>query len=137
MKREELNFYLQQAPRDEVILLSRKIEQQAEVTIIQTPTRQTLLVPVKDPVTGGMFYGGELLGTSTIVQVNDTNGWAMVMDENMELSQFIATLDAAFAANIHKHEIITLAEKGRENYINKRDLINQQVENTRVSFDLM
>jgi len=137
MKREDLNFFLQQAPKNEVNLLSCKIEQHTRVKIIQMPTRQTLLVPVKDPVNGGKFFGGELLCTSTIVEVNGSNGWAMVMDENIELSKSIATLDGAFAADIKKQEIITLAEEGRLLFEKKKEKTDQQVEDTRVSFDLL
>lgn len=102
MEREQLNFYLQQIPVTEIISLRREIEDTATVELIQKPTSQTLLVPVHDPINEGTFLSGEVLVTSSIVRINNTNGWAMVMDDNPEQAVSIAILDAAFAANILK-----------------------------------
>lgn len=137
MKREDLNFFLQKAPDGEVYSLCQKIEEVAEVKLIQKPTPQTLLVPVQDPVNNGRFYGGEVLVTSAIVQVNNQRGWAMVMDEDFELSRSVATLDGAFAAGVRKNEIIDLALQGEEILRQEKEIKGEQVEDTRVSFDLM
>lgn len=137
MQREEINFFLQKVPVQELYALSGRIELENEVNIIQIPTQQTLLVPVKDPVTGGAFYGGEVLGTSTIVQVNGINGWALVMDKDIQRSKSIAVLDGAFAANIYKDEIVSLAEQGKQFFEINKKKINRKADDTRVSFDLM
>jgi alpha-D-ribose 1-methylphosphonate 5-triphosphate synthase subunit PhnG len=107
------------------------------VEIIQKPTRQTLLLPVKDPINKGSFFSGEVLVTSTIVQVNNENGWAMVLDENNDLSRAVAILDGAFAAGILQQPILRLAEKGKNVIRDEEEKINRKVEETRVSFDLM
>lgn len=137
MEREDLNFLLQQAPIEEIRALCDQIKAGASVQIIQQPTPQTLLVPVKDPINGGEFLGGEVLVTSVIVQVDGNNGWAMVMDDNPELATYLATIDGAFAAGICTSEIVALAELGRQAYEQEKEEINAQVNATKVAFDLL
>ena len=78
------------------------------------PTEQTLLVPVKDPISNSEFYAGEVLVTSTIVQVENTKGWSMVMDSNEKLSLYVAVLDACFESNIYKNEIELILKEIKE-----------------------
>ncbi len=137
MEREDLNYYLQKVPAEELLTLCEKVNDEARVAIIQKPTRQTLLLPVKDPINQGSFYSGEVLVTSTIVQVNSENGWAMVLDENNDLSRAVAILDGAFAAGILRQEVLALAGKGKKIIGEEQAKINLKVEGTRVSFDLM
>ncbi len=137
MERESLNFYLQQAEPETLGEVCRNVEKQAVVTLLQEPTVQTLMLPVDDPVNGGGFYAGEVLVTSAIVQVGDSKGWAMVMDENPELATRVAILDAAFAADIERAAITTLVENGRKGYQQRTRTLASQVAATRVSFDLM
>ena len=137
MKREELNFFLQKVPEAELGALCEKVTSKAQVALIQKPTQQTLLLPVKDPITNGEFISGEVLVTSAIVQVNSVNGWAMVMDQQSELARLIATLDGAFAAGVYTQQIIRLVEQGKDTWEDELAEENQKVEDTRVSFDLM
>lgn len=137
MKRENINSFAQLVKIEELKKLYKKIDEKHGVKILTAPTEQTLLVPVKDPISNGSFYAGEVLVTSTIVQVKDTKGWAMVMDSNEELSLYIATLDACFEANIYKDEITNILEKAKNKDDEKNSKINQKVNSTRVSFDLL
>lgn len=137
MKREELNFYLQKAPVDDVSRLLAEIEATAAVQLIQKPTPQTLLVPVKDPINGGEFLGGEVLVTSAIVSVDGSNGWAMVMDDNPEAATSLAILDGAFAADIQVDAILRIAEQGRQAHDEEKRTTNEQVAETKVAFDLL
>lgn len=137
MKREDVNSLAQLVPLTELEKIYKKIDQDYKIKVLTKPTEQTLLVPVKDPISGGSFYAGEVLVTSTIVQVEKTKGWSMVMDLNEEKSLYIAVLDACFEANIYKENIKSLlldAKRGREESIKKT---NKKVNSTRVSFDLM
>ncbi len=137
MKREDVNSLAQLVPLTELEKIYKKIDQDYKIKVLTKPTGQTLLVPVKDPISGGSFYAGEVLVTSTIVQVEKTKGWSMVMDLNEEKSLYIAVLDACFEANIYKENIKSLlldAKQGREESIKKT---NKKVNSTRVSFDLM
>lgn len=137
MKREDVNSLAQLVPLIELEKIYKKIDQDYKIKVLTKPTEQTLLVPVKDPISGGSFYAGEVLVTSTIVQVEKTKGWSMVMDLNEEKSLYIAVLDACFEANIYKENIESLlldAKQGREESIKKT---NKKVNSTRVSFDLM
>ncbi len=137
MEREELNFFLQQADPDELLALCQKIEGRATVVKVKKPTPQTLLVPVTDPVNGGTFYGGEVLVTSALVQVNGVNGWSMVMDDNPELAQLVAVLDAALAAGIDEEEIVALAGRGQAIWTGRAAEEAAAVRATRVAFELL
>jgi alpha-D-ribose 1-methylphosphonate 5-triphosphate synthase subunit PhnG len=137
MEREHLNFYLQQADPKSLSDLCNKVEENAMVTLLQEPTLQTLLLPVADPVSKGSFYAGEILVTSAIVQVEESKGWAMVMDEDPELARSVAVLDAAYAADMERKAIIALVENGKIRHERKTQELASQVEATRVSFDLL
>lgn len=137
MLREEINDLAQEVAIKNLEELYKKIDENYKIQVLTAPTEQTLLVPVKDPISSGEFYAGEVLVTSTIVQVEDCKGWSMVMDSNEKLSLYVAVLDASFESNIYKNEIKTLLEKVKEEKVLKQKAINQKVNSTRVSFDLM
>ncbi len=137
MKREELNYIFQHAKLEDIKQLHKKIDKKYGVVVINKPTSQTLLVPVKDPITNGEFYAGEALVTSTIVEVNKQKGWSMVQDDNEKLSLYIATIDAVFDSKEFKDEIKDIYEQTTKKLEKKRKQLNQKVNSTRVSFDLM
>lgn len=137
MKREDINSLAQLVKIEELKKLYEKIDKNYSLKVLTAPTEQTLLVPVKDPISNGSFYAGEVLVTSTIVQVENTKGWSMVMDSNEQLSLYIASLDACFEANIYKDEIINILENEKNENEEKNRKTNQKVNSTRVSFDLL
>ena len=137
MKREDINSFAQLVKIEELKKLYEKIDENHGVKILTAPTEQTLLVPVMDPISNGSFYAGEVLVTSTIVQVENTKGWSMVMDSNEELSLYIASLDACFDANIYVDEITNILENAKNDNEEKNRKTNQKVNSTRVSFDLL
>ena len=137
MKREDINNLAQLVKIEELKKLYEKIDENYGVKVLTAPTEQTLLVPVKDPISNGSFYAGEVLVTSTIVQVENTKGWSMVMDSNEELSLYIASLDACFEANIYTDEIINILVNAKNDNEEKNSKTNQKVNSTRVSFDLL
>lgn len=137
MKREDINYLAQLIKIDELQKLYKEIKKNYEVKILTPPTEQTLLVPVKDPISGGSFYSGEVLVTSTIVDVEGNKGWSMAMDSNEKLSLYIAVLDACYEKNIFKDEIKSLLKNAKKESIKEIKKQNQKVNSTRVSFDLM
>jgi alpha-D-ribose 1-methylphosphonate 5-triphosphate synthase subunit PhnG len=137
MKREDINHLAQLVEVDKLKKLYKKIDKNFKVKILTSPSEQTLLVPVKDPITGGNFYSGEVLVTSTIVQIEEEKGWSMVMDSNEELSLYVAVLDACFEKKIYKDEIKDLLKDARKSEEKKNKKTNQKVNSTRVSFDLL
>ncbi len=137
MKREEINHLAQLVQIDKLKKLYEKIDKNFKVKILTAPSEQTLLVPVKDPITNGSFYSGEVLVTSTIVQVQEEKGWSMVMDSNEDLSLYVAVLDACFEKKIYKDEIKDLLKEAKKIEEKKNKKINRKVNSTRVSFDLL
>ncbi len=137
MKREELNYIFQHAKLEDIKQLHKKIDKKYGVVVINKPTSQTLLVPVKDPISQGEFYAGEALVTSTIVEVNKQKGWSMVQDDNEKISLYIATIDAVFDSKEFEDEIKDIYEQTTKKLEKKRKQLNQKVNSTRVSFDLM
>jgi alpha-D-ribose 1-methylphosphonate 5-triphosphate synthase subunit PhnG len=137
MKREDVNDLAQLVQIEKLEQLYKKIDENYKIQVLTAPTEQTLLVPVKDPISSSDFYTGEVLVTSTIVQVEKTKGWSMIMDTDEKLSLFTAVLDAAFDADIYKEEIVLMLNNAKEEKIKEQEVINQKVNSTRVSFDLM
>ena len=137
MKREDINNLAQLVQFEKLEKLYKEIDKDNKVQVLTPPTEQTLLVPVRDPISNSDFYAGEVLVTSTIVQVNDTKGWSMVMDTNESLSLYTAVIDAAFEADIFKEKIVTILEEAKSQDSLNKEKINQKVNATRVSFDLM
>lgn len=137
MKREDINNLAQLVQFEKLEKLYKEIDKDNKVQVLTPPTEQTLLVPVKDPISNSDFYAGEVLVTSTIVQVNDTKGWSMVMDTNEKLSLYTAVIDAAFEADIFKEKIVTILEEAKSQDSLNKEKTNQKVNATRVSFDLM
>ncbi len=140
MFREDINFILQKASFEELKSLFEKINESYEIKVLQKPIQQTLLQPVIDPISSGEFYAGEILITTTIVQVGTDSankGWAMVQDDNEELSLYISACDGAYGAGFFKDEIETLVTKTIENIEEIQKELNKKINSTKVSFDLM
>jgi len=137
IKREELTFILQHSDMVKLEAIYKKIDQIYGVTIINQPTSQTLMVPIKDPISDGEFYAGEVLVTSSIVSVTNEKGWAMVQDDNDKLSLYIASIDAVFESKNFEKEIAELYNETIQKIEKEKLILNQKVNSTRVSFDLM
>jgi alpha-D-ribose 1-methylphosphonate 5-triphosphate synthase subunit PhnG len=140
IQRETINFTLQKADPKKLEMLCQAVEEQQGVKVLQPPTQQTLLQPVHDPITNGTFYGGEILTTTTIVQIGSDSshkGWAMVEDDNETLSYRIAVCDGAFGAGLFQGEIEELVNATLRSIASAQQERNQKVHATRVSFDLM
>lgn len=140
MEREDINFILQKAQINELENIYKLVDEKYGVRVLQNPTQQTLLQPIIDPISGGEFYAGEILVTTTIVQIGtDSNnkGWAMVQDDNATLSLFISVCDGAFAAGFFKEEIETLINNTKLEIEKLQKNINKKINSTKVSFDLM
>lgn len=137
IQREDLNYILQHTKIDTLKKLYKKIDERLGVMVVSKPSSQTLLVPVNDPISGGKFYAGEVLVTSTIVEVNKNKGWSMVQDEHEKLSLYIACCDAVFDSLEFKDEIIQLCKETKSDLEKEQKLLNKKVNSTRVNFDLM
>lgn len=137
MKREEVNYLSSLVEPKVLQKFYEKVANKSNITVLSAPTEQTLLVPVKDPISGGSFYGGEVLVTSCLVQVDETKGWSMIMDKEEKKALYVAVLDACFAQELFQDEIedlLNVAQKELEKQTKKN---NQKINSTRVSFDLM
>jgi alpha-D-ribose 1-methylphosphonate 5-triphosphate synthase subunit PhnG len=117
--------------------LYKRIDEKLGVMVVSKPSSQTLLVPIKDPINNGEFYAGEVLVTSTIVEVNKNKGWSMVQDEHEKLSLYVACCDAAFDFPQFKDEIIKLCKEINSDLEKEQKILNKKVNSTRVNFDLM
>lgn len=137
MKREDVNFLANLAKEEELEVFCEKVSKKFDVSVLSAPNEQTLLVPVKDPISGGSFYGGEVLVTSCLVQVDDTKGWSMIMDIDKKKAFYVAMLDACFAKDIFKSDIVNLLMKVENRVKEQKSKLNKKVNSTRVSFDLM
>lgn len=137
IQREELNFLLQKADVNLLKSLYEKIDKNSSISILSQASSQTLLIPVKDPISGGEFYAGEVLVTSTIVEVNKKKGWSMVQDDKALLSLYISVIDAVFQDPEYQDEIINLCLQTKVEIQNSKNILNKKINSTKVNFDLM
>lgn len=149
IQREQLNFILQSALLDVLENLAQKIQEHFTLEILQNPTQQTLMLPVKDPISGGEFYAGEVLVTTSLVALQDKDntkaqGFAMVLDDNPSYSLYIAIIDAYYGLSLGldlqdsiTQEIQALVIKTQEKIKQAQMLKNHEVDKTRVNFELM
>ena len=61
----------------------------------------------------------------------------MIMDQDDKRAVAVALLDAAYAAEVMKTEIMQLANQGKELLEEHNTLQNAKINATRVSFDLL
>lgn len=147
IQRESLNFILQSAQESALQAITSKIQECFATEVLQPPTQQTLMLPVKDPISGGEFYAGEVLVTTSLVALlNKANpslkaqGWAMVLDDMPHLALCLAMIDAYFGLGLQDsitQEIHTLALQTQEEQDRLKAQHNHAVDKTRVNFELM
>jgi len=137
MNRRDINFVLQNSEITNLKNVYEKIKAEQSIKVMQEPNTQTLLLPVKDPISEGEFYAGEVLVTTTTVEVNGSKGWAMVMDDNSELSMMIAVIDGCFASGLYIDTIKRLFSAANTNICESRKENNQMTNATKVNFELM
>jgi alpha-D-ribose 1-methylphosphonate 5-triphosphate synthase subunit PhnG len=78
-----------------------------------------------------------VLVTTTTVEVSGSKGWAMVMDDNPQLSMILSVIDGCFASGLYMDLIESLYHSTIAWMAENREKINQMVNATKVSFDLM
>lgn len=137
MNRRDINFVLQNSEITNLKNVYEKIKAEQNIKVMQEPNTQTLLLPVKDPISEGEFYAGEVLVTTTTVEVNGSKGWAMVMDDNSELSMMIAVIDGCFASGLYIDTIKRLFSAADTYICESRKENNQMTNATKVNFELM
>lgn len=144
VKREDLNFYLQNVSLKVLEDLEQEICQNVRCEILQSPSEQTLMLPVKDPISEGEFYGGEILVCTTYVQLHkdkqSSQGFAMVLDCNQGISRCIAVMDAYVGLNLGDaltQKIYNLVQQAKQEKEAQEAQRNKKVDATRVQFELM
>mgnify|MGYP000187128395 CR=1 FL=1 len=137
MEREDINYLSQLVNENDLKSLYKKIKDNYEVNVLTPACEQTLLVPVKDPISDGSFYSGEVLVSSSIVEVDKEKGWSMIMDSNLKRSLYTAVLDASFAKGIYIDEIEELLCTALAEDIKEKEYKYKQVNSTKVNFDLL
>jgi len=137
IQREDLNYILQHTSMEILKNLYNKIDKKFGITILNNPSSQTLLVPIKDPISCSEFYAGEVLVTSCIVEIDKHKGWSMVQDDNEQLSLYIASIDAVFENSEFNNEITTICLETKNKLFEIKNTLNKKVNSTRVNFDLM
>jgi alpha-D-ribose 1-methylphosphonate 5-triphosphate synthase subunit PhnG len=137
MHREDLNYYLQKASSKARDALCSEVKSRALVTVIQQPTIQTLMLPVTDPINDSAYFPGKVPVTSAIIRVNNSDGWAMIMDEEPDLAKQVALLDGAFGANICRSEILSLANEGKHNHEHQAALAAKREAKKKVALSLV
>lgn len=75
----------------------RRDEGAREVTVVDEPREELVMVQVRETAQGGLFYLGEALMTSCRVRVGPSVGLGLVLGSDRCRAYELAVVDAAFA----------------------------------------
>lgn len=126
---------LTRAPSDEVKQFAEAlIPSLGPIDVLQNRTGLVML-PMTDPVEGGLFYLGEVLVAEAQVRLMGAEGYAACMGRDLEQALAIALIDAAYTAGVAQESIAHfVAEQARRLDEADRDLL-RLVEATRVEME--
>jgi len=118
--------------------IASSIEMKYDINILAEPQEALVMVKMRETAKKSLFYLGEVLITETKVQLNQQTGIGLIVGHDMELSYWLAVIDAAYQANIpeiNAWESELLAEEA--NIIEERKRKQARILKTRVNFETM
>jgi alpha-D-ribose 1-methylphosphonate 5-triphosphate synthase subunit PhnG len=98
MEKRKLSRIMARAGADEVRALARLVEEKHGVTVLKEPARTLVMLPVREPAHGTVFYLGELIATEAMAEIEGTRGIGICMGAEDEKALAMAVVDAAFNA---------------------------------------
>jgi alpha-D-ribose 1-methylphosphonate 5-triphosphate synthase subunit PhnG len=100
MEKRKLSRIMARAGADEVRALARLVEEKHGVTVLKEPARTLVMLPVREPARGTVFYLGELIATEAMAEIEGARGIGICMGAEDEKALAMAVVDAAFNARI-------------------------------------
>ena len=95
MDKRRLTKVLVRADRSEVAALSAEIQKSYSPVIVKEAAKTLTMIKLRDPAKQGMFFIGEVIVCEAAVEIDGTQGIAVLMGDDTEKALDIAIIDAA------------------------------------------
>lgn len=119
-------------------ILSRQIEKNYEITVVEKPHLCLVMAKVRESVNKSLFYLGEVLASEARVQIDGTLGFGIVEGDNKQKALELAIIDAAINLELDETKnwdsLLIDVQKAVDKNISKEFVV---VEKSRVKFNIM
>jgi len=95
MDKKRLTKILARAGKRDVASLAAEILKTCRAVIIKEPAKTLAMIKIREPVKQSLFYIGEVIVCEAIVEIDGTQGIAVVMGDDAEKTLDMAIIDAA------------------------------------------
>ena len=126
------------APSEDVLAMSKMITDHYVVTCIRPAQKTLVMVKMREPIKGSLFYLGEMLCSECMVEIEGYKGFAVIAGDDFAKTTAAAVIDAALNAGVLEAEmIITQLMQLRDQMQKVQKGINAQIMKSKVNFDVM
>lgn len=95
MDKKRLTKILAKASRQDVSALSVEIQKAYSPIIVKEPGKTLTMIKMREPVRQSLFYIGEVIVCEATVEIDDVQGIAVLMGDEIEKVLDMAIIDAA------------------------------------------
>jgi alpha-D-ribose 1-methylphosphonate 5-triphosphate synthase subunit PhnG len=111
---------------------------EADVRVVQQPSSELAMMQVRDPVSGGLFFLGEVLMQVCRVTIGDVAGCGYALGSDAPRALCAAILDAALNAHHRLSDGIAAALQAEAVEVHRRRVAESRlVERSRVRFEVL
>jgi len=100
MDKKRLTKILAKADRSVVVSLSADIQKAHRPVIVKEPGKTLTMIKMREPVKQSLFYIGEVIVCEAAVEIDDVQGIAVLMGDDVEKTLDMAIIDAAINKGI-------------------------------------
>ena len=143
MDKNRLTKILAKADRSVIASLSADIQKAYRPVIVKEPGKTLAMIKMREPVKQSLFYIGEVIVCEASVEIDGTQGAAVLMGDDTEKTLNIAIIDAAINKGVFS-DMDKLAELekqqndlvARENAMHLKTMVNFESMDGRAPDDL-
>ena len=137
MNKQRMTKILARAGSVEVAALSEDIQRLHKPVVVKEPQKSLTMIKLREPVQQSLFYLGEVIVHEAIVEIDGTQGAAVLMCSGSESDAAkvldMAIIDAAVNKNIFSgFEVLADIEQQQDELVRKQNALHLK---TMVSFD--
>jgi alpha-D-ribose 1-methylphosphonate 5-triphosphate synthase subunit PhnG len=138
MNKREIFKTMGKSPRENVIGLAKKIEENHPVILVKKPSKTLIMLKMREPVAASEFFLGEMLACEAMVRIGEKRGMALTAGDDFDKVLAMSIVDAAYNAGVP--EISWLEERLEEMRLDvereERSEFGRNI-NSKVSFSIM
>lgn len=138
MNREEIFGVIMQAKAEQIRPAAEALRRSVPHRIVKEPAQELVMFQAEESVEKIDFNVGEILVTTARVRVNESIGFAMVMDTHQEKALDAALLMGIYEAGLPEAEQVEALAAGLKDYQQGRLREEREIISaTRVNFEVM